>query len=331
VCEYPFWTVGFGCHRIVKPRNAKLAPRDGERYRPGLLRVQRHADRRRLLADAFERLVGPPSPLSGVEGQDDHVVEVAHVRQVAVSRPRMWSRSFSATFASSGESGDRLLPWAPPLALRPRRRRRLNPQALRAARHREVARRMTRSDAPDAPRRLEHRHRPVQLARGRPDHRREHRHHLTGRPAQCLVQALAEHADLVRRTALAKPTGRTTRRTRSTHPLNAYGEDVAVDAADRCSSAADRVRLVDDPGRLAADRVRPSPCLGSLERVVVRPSLCLFLVADDLFVDDEDRVFEADDLRLQEGDLFIDDDDLFVKKEVPVWTEADLVSSSTCL
>jgi hypothetical protein len=88
------------------------------------------------------------------------------------------------------------------------------------------------------------------------------------------------------------------------------GEDVAVDAADRCSSAPDRVRLTEGRRRLAADRVRPSPCIGSLEKVVVRSSPCLFLVADDLFVDDED---------------------LFVKKEAMVRTEADLVSSSTCL
>ena len=69
----------------LETQKCEGASRLGEYHPPGLLRVQRHADRLRLFANAFERSVGPAVTLRRVVRQDDHVIEVPCIGEVAVS------------------------------------------------------------------------------------------------------------------------------------------------------------------------------------------------------------------------------------------------------
>ena len=82
--------VAFLDRRVRLPPNLETQKREGasrfgEYHLPGFLRVQRHADRLRLFANAFERSVGPTVTLRRVVRQDDHVIEVSCIGEIAVS------------------------------------------------------------------------------------------------------------------------------------------------------------------------------------------------------------------------------------------------------
>src|SRR5208283_5576557 len=63
----------------LESQKRKAGPRVRYRDQAGLLRVERHADSLRLLADALQRSVGPLSPLWGVGREHDHVVQVSGI------------------------------------------------------------------------------------------------------------------------------------------------------------------------------------------------------------------------------------------------------------